>query len=333
MAGIFTPIIYVLAFVAVVMLAQLAAGLVFSRRDRNQRVNRRLTMLGQGMTREQVYSSLVRKEGSPASSLSNARWARLHDDVALYCRQGGLSWTPLRLVGTVAAAAAVLWLVALSMAGSGSGLSLVFNGAVSLFGAVSLSAIGVWLWVRRLRNRRLKQIEEQLPLALDIINRAIRAGHPVISAVQLASDELRDPLGSEFGIIVDETTYGMDFREALANFAHRTGSPDAHFFAVSIAIQSETGGNLAEILEGLASVMRGRHTLGKRVRSLASEGRASAMMLSVLPVGMVLFQLLINPRLYSSKFSDPVFWPIVGATGTVYLIGWLIVHRIINFKY
>lgn len=333
MAGVVTPIIYVLAFIAVVIVVQVVAGLFFSARDREQRVNRRLTMLGQGMSREDVYTSLVRRSAASSSPTSDARLTRLYDRVALYCGQAGLAWTPMRVLGIVAAIAAVLWLVALSIASSGGGVSLLLNGAMSLVGAVSLAAIGVWLWVRRLRNRRLKQIGEQLPLALDIINRAVRAGHPVVSAVQLASEELRDPLGSEFGIIVDETNYGMDFREALSTFAHRTGSPDAHFFAVSVAIQSETGGNLAEILDGLATVMRGRQTLGKRVRALSSEGRASGVLLSVLPMGMIMFQILLNPTVYSSKFSDPIFWPAVFGTGVVYLMGWLMVRRIVNFKY
>ncbi len=332
MPGIITPLIYVLAFVAVVLFVQMVSGLVFARRDSEHRVNRRLTMLNQGMSREEIYTSLVRKSAA-APSLTNARLAQIYEQIELYCSQAGLNWTPVRVLGTIAAVAAVLWLVALSLARSGAGPTAVLNGLVSLVGAFSLATVGVWLWIRRLRVRRLKQIEEQLPLALDIINRAIRAGHPVISAVQLASDELRDPLGSEFGIIVDETTYGMDFREALANFAHRTGSADGHFFAVSVAVQSETGGNLAEILAGLASVIRGRTTLSKRVRALASEGRASAVLLSVLPVGMVFVQMLINPTVYSSKFGDPIFWPVVVITALVYLFGWMIVHRIINFKY
>src|SRR5262249_48936112 len=120
-----------------------------------------------------------------------------------------------------------------------------------------------------------------------IVTRAIRAGHPVVSAVHLAANELSDPVGTEFGLIVDETTYGMEFRDALVSFARRTGSADAHFFAVSIGIQSETGGNLAEILEGLASVIRGRMTLAQRVKALSSEGRASAMILSGLPIFLV----------------------------------------------
>ena len=142
-----------------------------------------------------------------------------------------------------------------------------------------------------------------------------------------------DPIGSEFGLIVDETTYGYEFREALANFARRTASPDAHFFAVSIGVQAETGGNLAEILEGLASVIRGRTMLGKRVRALSSEGRASALLLSALPVLLVAFMLLTQPTYYTSKFSDPIFWPVAGGVFASYLVGLLIIRRIINFKY
>ena len=142
-----------------------------------------------------------------------------------------------------------------------------------------------------------------------------------------------DPIGSEFGLIVDETTYGFEFREALVNFARRTGSPDAHFFAVSIGVQSETGGNLAEILEGLAVVIRGRMMLAKRVRALSSEGRASALLLSALPIFLIAFILTTQPSYYSSKTSDPIFWPVAGGVFVTYLVGLLMIRRIINFKY
>jgi tight adherence protein B len=142
-----------------------------------------------------------------------------------------------------------------------------------------------------------------------------------------------DPIGSEFGLIVDETTYGLEFREALMNFARRTGSPDAYFFAVSVSVQSTTGGNLAEILAGLASVIRGRSTLSKRVKALSSEGRASAMLLSVLPVFLIGFLMLTNSEFYTTKFSDPIFWPTVIIVSIVYLLGLVLIRRIINFKY
>jgi len=331
MSPILAPLAYVLAFVAVVIFVQAISSLFFAAGDRTRRVNRRLTMLDAGMSRDEIFSNLVRKSAAP--KVGGVRLLRFYDAVELYVQQSGVSVTPARLGVFAVLGAGLLWLVALSLAGSGSGGALLLNGAVSLVAAMGLSCFAVWFWLRTMRNRRLKKIEEQLPLALDIINRAIRAGHPVISAVQLAADELGDPVGSEFGLIVDETTYGVEFRDALSNCAHRTGSADVHFFAVSVSIQSETGGNLAEILEGLATVMRGRSTLAKRVRSLASEGRASAILLSVLPLLMIGFQMLVHPSVYTSKVSDPVFWPTVGVTMVIYLIGWMMIHRIINFRY
>ncbi|HEX5380000.1 MAG TPA: type II secretion system F family protein [Phenylobacterium sp.] len=331
MSQFMSPLIYVLAFVAVVVLVQTVAGLIFTAGDKTRRVNRRLTMLDSGVSREEVYSALVRKVAAP--KVGGARLLAIHDKAETYMRQAGLSLAPLQLLAIAAGIAGALWLIALSLASSGAGPGFLINGAISMVGACGLSLMGVWLWVQSRRNARIKKVEEQLPLALDIVNRAVRAGHPVVSAVQLAADELGDPVGSEFGLIVDETTYGVEFKEALANFARRTGSPDGHFFAVSVSIQSETGGNLAEILDGLASVMRGRQTLGKRVRALASEGRASAVLLSVLPVLLIGAQLLIHPRVYVDKFSDPIFWPVVVFTGLIYLGGWLMVQRIINFKY
>jgi tight adherence protein B len=248
-------------------------------------------------------------------------------------RQAGIDIPPLTLLGGAVGFGAALWVVSLTLLGGKTGTVVFANAALSLVGAFVLSFAGLWLWVSMRRNGRLKKLEEQLPLALDVVTRALRAGHPVVAAVHLAAQEMGDPLGSEFGLIVDETTYGGAFKDALASFAERTGSPDAHFFAVSVAIQSETGGNLSEILEGLAAVMRSRATLGKKVVALSSEGKASAYMLSALPILMVGFQMTTNPVYYTSKFGDPVFWPITIVVVVLYFSGWLMVNRIINFKY
>jgi tight adherence protein B len=216
---------------------------------------------------------------------------------------------------------------------SGSFSGLLLNAAFALPASVVICGLAFWTWISRRRTKRLKQLEEQMPLALDVINRAIRAGHPVVSAVRLAGEEMGDPIGSEFGLIEDETTYGFEFRDALMNFARRTGSADAHFFAVSVGIQAETGGNLAEILEGLATVIRSRATLAKRVKALSSEGRASAALLSALPVLLISFMMLTNSAYYTTKFSDPIFWPVVGIVFLIYLAGLVMIRRILNFKY
>jgi len=328
--AIIVPLIYVLAFVAVMLLVQALGGILFWSRDRTRSVNRRLDMLESGMDQKDVYETLVRKPISPkmANQFANdliERFARVY-------HQSGMAMPMGRFVLTVGASAFLLWMVALSALRS-AGQDIGINLFVSLIASCTFVGVIAWLLVTRRRNARLKLLEEQIPLALDVVNRALRAGHPVVSAVQLAAAEMGDPIGSEFGLIVDETTYGFQFKDALTNFARRTGSRDAHFFAVSVGIQSETGGNLAEILAGLASVVRSRMTLLKRVRALSSEGRTSALILSVLPLLMISFMALTKPNFYTSKFADPIFWPVVGGVCVVYFIGWYMIHKIINFKY
>jgi tight adherence protein B len=325
------PLIYVLAFLAVVIVVQTGAGMFNSARDKHRQVNRRLTMLQSGMRPEAVYSALVKR--TPAGGPSDGRLAGVYERLWSFCQQAGGTLTPQRLLTLVAAATGGLWFLSLILQKERSGAGFFIDAALGLIAAAALSSAGAYLWVTRMRTSRLKKLEEQLPLALDVVVRALRAGHPVISAVQLAAEELGDPIGSEFGIIVDEYTYGVDFKQALLNFARRTGSSDGHFFAVSIGIQAETGGNLAAILEGLASVIRARRTLAKKVRALASEGRASAMVLSGLPIFLVGFLMLTQPNYYTDKFGDPLFWTITAVVLTLYVIGWFVIQRMINFKY
>ncbi|TAJ72497.1 MAG: hypothetical protein EPO51_10395 [Phenylobacterium sp.] len=330
MPDLVIPLICVLILVSVALGAHTLAELLLSARDRRRRVNRRLTMLASGQAPEQVYAALVRE---PISAGTGAFWRAWRPRLSAALAQAGLRITPEQTITLVGAGAAVLWVISLVLASSAPGSDIVAGGLLSLVGSLLLSGGGVWLWIGACRRRRLARLEAQFPVALDIIGRALRAGHPVISAVHLAAEELPDPTGSELGLVVDETSYGMDFREALAHFARRTGSSDAHFFAVSVSIQSETGGNLAEILEGLSAVMRGRATLAQRVKALSSEGRASALLMSVLPIGLLAVQLLIHPAAYAAKVADPIFWPVAGVAAVLYVTGWVAVRRIINFRY
>jgi tight adherence protein B len=330
MATPVTAFVYVLAFIAMVLIVQTVAGVIFSFRDGAQRTNRRLTMLASGMSHEQVYSTLVRRNLSRPTD--NIFFLRLYDRLAVYCHQAGLVISPLKFLMRVGIASFVLWLFTVLLLRS-SGAMGPLNMIVAMPAAACVCGAVSWLWLSRRWNKRMKLLEGQMPLALDVVTRALRAGHPVVSAVRLAGEEMGDPIGSEFGLIVDETTYGIEFREALMNFARRSGSGDAHFFAVSVAIQAETGGNLAEILEGWASVIRSRATLAKRVKALSSEGRASALLLSILPVLMISVMMLANPAYYTTKFPDPIFWRVGALIIGSYLIGLYLIRRIINFKY
>jgi tight adherence protein B len=330
MKPLIAPMIYVLAFVAVFLLIQAGANLVLASRDQNKRVNRRLTLMASGMDRDAIFSTLVR---NPAGIGKQAgAWGDFHEGLNLRLKQAGLPITPTQFISYVAMAGTGVWLLVVAIL-TVKGAPLLNSILVALVVAAVLAGSGAWVWLDKRRKTRLKKLEEQLPLALDIVTRAIRAGHPVISAVQLASEELGDPIGSEFGLIVDETTYGLEFKEALVSFARRTGSADAHYFAVSVGIQSETGGNLAEILEGLAGVVRGRQTLAKRVKALSSEGKASAVILSVLPLFLIGMMMVLAPTFYTSKVGDPLFWPVVVAVMVVYAIGQVMIKRITDIKY
>jgi len=331
MGNVLQPLIYVLAFMAVVIIVQTLAGLLFASSDRNRQINRRLTMLESGMKPDEVYAALVRRPTD--LTFDDHRLNNFYERMFTFMRQAGLGVSPMRMLFTALGIAAGLWVVGVLIWSARSPGHFITNALVTLAASVIISLFGTWIWVSGRRKARLKQIEEQLPLALDIVNRGVRAGHPVVSAVQLAATELGDPIGSELGLVVDETTYGMEFRDALVNFARRTGSSDAQFFAVSVSIQSETGGNLAEILEGLAGVIRGRTTLGKKIKSLASEGKASAAILSALPVFLISAMMLFQPRFYTDKVSDPIFWPTAITILVIYVIGQLMIRRIVNFKY
>lgn len=331
MDNLLFPMALVLAFVAAVLAGQTIFDLLLSAREQTRRVNRRLTLMAGGMSQDKVYEALVR---DPRGSwIDRSAFGALYGRAALYLRQAGIAAGPLQVLGVTAAVAAGLWLLALVFLRGQPVETPVSQVLVTAIGAAALSTATAAMWIVRRHAARLAKLEEQLPLALDVMIRALRAGHPVISAVGLVTQEMPDPIGSEFGLVLDETTYGVEFRDALANLSRRTGSPDVAFFAVSIAIQSETGGNLAEILAGLATVIRGRASLAKRIRALASEGRMSALILSLLPVFCVGVVSVFRPEFYTSKFSDPAFWPVMAGVIGLYFIGQLMIHRIVSFKY
>ena len=324
------PFALILSFACVVLLALSIAEMIFNASDRNRQVNRRLTLLAANVSPDKVYSTLVRK--SPTDALSTVA-PGLYERAALYCRQAGLSVGPQRVALMGLLAAVGVWVCALIFLSFTSRQDPLVNATTSFIGSLALTLMVGFIWISLRRQKRLRLVEEQLPLALDIVIRSLRAGHPVIMAVKLASSEMGDPIGSELGLVVDETNYGVEFRAALANLARRTGSEYLHFFAISVAIQSETGGNLAEILGNLNATIRAQQSLHLRVKALASEGRMSAWVLSLIPLGLVSMVMLMSPGYYTSRMDDPIFWPTVGVIGLIYAFGQFVIYRIVNFKY
>ncbi len=211
---------------------------------------------------------------------------------------------------------------------------MVFRGDLVEAGAAALLSATVlpFLVLRMLRSRRQNKFAAQFPDALDIIVRSLRAGHPVPVAVNMVGREMGDPIGSEFGIVTDEITYGADLETAMRNLYARIGSDDLPLFVTAVAIQGSTGGNLGEILQNLSGVIRQRFKMRRKIRALAAEGRASAMILSALPIGMFFIILWLVPDFYGSVWHVPLTKELVGGATVWMAIGNLIMFRMVNFK-
>jgi tight adherence protein B len=186
--------------------------------------------------------------------------------------------------------------------------------------------------LRFLRGRRQRAFGAQFPDALDMIVRSLRAGHPVPIAVTMVAREMRDPIGSEFGMVVDEITYGSDLETALRSLNVRIGQDDLPLFVTAVAIQGSTGGNLGEILENLSGVIRQRFKMRRKIRALAAEGRASAMILSSLPIAMFFIIQLVAPDFYASVWDEPLTETVLAIAGCWMGAGNLIMFRMVNFR-
>ena len=181
-----------------------------------------------------------------------------------------------------------------------------------------------------LRNRRRHKFEEQLPEAIDVLVRSLRAGHPVASAIRLVVRELPDPIGAEFAIASDEMTYGLDLERALMNVSTRVGQADLALLVVAVGIQTKTGGNLAELLTGIAKVIRERSKMRLKARALSAEGRFSALMLTLLP--FIVFGLLnlIAPHFYGEVWQVPLVKPILIAAAIWMALGDFLMYRMVK---
>ncbi len=187
--------------------------------------------------------------------------------------------------------------------------------------------------VRFIRGRRQAKFSEQLPDALDVVVRSLKSGHPVPVALAMVGREMPDPVGTEFGLTIDEMTYGLDMPNALKNLAGRVGVADLSLLVTAVSLQSGAGGNLSEVLGNLSKVLRSRFQLRRKVRSLSAEGRVSAYGLTILPILIFFAIYLQNPRYYTDVQDDPKFLPIMVGVALWSLVGDFIMYKMINFKY
>lgn len=281
--------------------------------------NRRLRMLVAGGDREEVMVRLLRERSVPSGdgARNPLEW------FLLLVAQSGARSRPRRVVITMVVVGGIAALV----------LMAIFRSAtIASAGAAIVGFALPLLVLMMMRRGRWKRLTAQLPDAVDIVVRSLRAGHPVSTSITMVAREMRDPIATEFGLVVDEMTYGLNLDDALSNMARRVGHNDMRFLVVAVMIQGQVGGNLAEILNSLSRVIRERAKMRAKIRALSAEGRFSAGLLSVLPFILMAVVHLLAPMYYVEVAGDPAFWPILGTGCILMVLGIIVMYRLVNFR-
>ncbi len=188
-------------------------------------------------------------------------------------------------------------------------------------------------WVRFQANRRVAKFEEQFPEAIDLIARALRAGHAFTTGLALAAEELPDPVGTEFRIVYDRQNFGMSLPDALRLFANRVPLLDARFLVTAVLTQRESGGNLAEILDNLASVIRQRFRVKRQIKVVTAHARLTGWVLVAMPLAIALGMIIVAPDHILTLVRDPLGIQMAGAAVGLWALGFVVIRRLIDVEY
>lgn len=315
-------IIFLVLF-AVVMIA-ISLGYRFLESQRKKQVAGMLEIVSGKSAEDSGPSILIEaNEDDPLEAL--LRRSQISDRLTEIIQQSGLPWTVSRLVALM------------GMCGVAGGVlgfffrPLGFIGLSTAGGAILLGSLP-FLFLRTKRNKRMNEFEQQLPEALDFLARSMRAGHAFSISLEMLGAESPDPLGLEIRTLFNELNLGAPIETALTNFARRMPLVDVRMFVSSILLQRQTGGNLSEILQRLAYVIRERFRLRGQVKAASAHGRMTAVVLTILPLVLVLALTLIAPEYLKILADDPDGkWLIVGAI-CAQIMGYFIMRRITNIK-
>ncbi len=314
-------IIYGLIFIGVIVLVEGIYLTVFGRSiSLNSRVNRRLEMLDKSGNREEVMEKL-RKE---MQQHLKAKKIPLYSILSVRAQKAAIAFTPRQLVMLMA----LLSLIAFF------GLSVATSTPlpVRILVSIAIGVGGIFTWITSKANKRLAMLEEQLPDAIELIVRSLRVGHPFSAAIGIVATEVGDPLASEIGIIADENAFGRDMGEAIQDMAERLDLQDLRFLAVAVTIQQQAGGNLAEILAGLATVIRSRFRLFRKVKAITAEAQWSGKFLSGFPIAALFLIQMIKPDYYDEAMQHPYFIHAALVVGTLLVINLIVMRALVNIK-
>ncbi|SEN37214.1 tight adherence protein B [Loktanella fryxellensis] len=315
------PLIYIAIFAAVIVLVQGLYLVLFGRSiTQNGKVNRRLELLEKGGNREQVLEQLRKEMTQHMQSQS----IPLYSILAAKAQRANIAFTPPQLIMVMAGVSVMAFALLTVM----TAVALPTRAVL----AVGMGIGGVYAWISVKAGKRMALMEEQLPEAVELLVRSLRVGHPFSSAIQIVAKEIADPLGTEMGVISDEAAYGRDMGETLKAMAERLDMQDLRFLAVAVTIQQTSGGNLAEILDGLAKVIRARFRLFRRVKAITAEAKWSGKLLSGFPIGALVVINMIQPDYFDEIMDDPIFIPACLVVAGFLIANLIVMRALVNIK-
>jgi tight adherence protein B len=322
-----TPMVYALAFVAALLVLEGVLSLASGRRARTRSdVRKRLKKMSERLQSDHIEvdeESLLRARAATGSLLNRiALSVPARKELELRIYRAGLAMAPERLLLISGGLAFIGWFL-----GSVFLEDMLFTVCAGL-----IAAALPWIQLHRLQGQRRDTFEKQFPDALDLLIRALRAGHSLTSAFVMVGEELPEPIGGEFAQLADEIQFGRGLREALANMAYRVESTDLPFFITAISIQQETGSNLAEVLENLAAVMRERFKLFGKVRALTAMGKATANLLAAWPVVTFAALYSVNPDYLKPLWEERTGHMLVFISVVMVIFGYVLCRKMATIK-
>ena len=313
--------IFSISIVLCVVLAVEAAYLVFAKGDTNKnRINRRMKVSeDEGKSQRDILIKLRKERGMDEDGGSVLPLKKLNKLII----QAGITVGLKKFGMFYALYVALISIIILFLTQSLTSPLIALPVTAILFPIV---------WLRMKKTRKMNLFGKQLPEAIELITRSLKAGHPVPVALSMVGREMPDPIGTEFGMVVDEVTYGSDLVTALLALYERVGHPDLPLLVSSVSIQSTTGGNLREILDSLAKVVRERLKMKAKVKAISSEGRLSAMFLSAMPILLFFVLLLLLPDYYGGIWHEPMTWYMFSGLLFWLVSGNLLIMKMVSFK-
>jgi tight adherence protein B len=320
-----TPVSFVLCMVALLLAIEAAQGFIQARRkgpDQSATKQRLRSLAARIQNPEDNVEESLLRVGRSGDGISGVI-GRLPfaDAIEHQLYRAGMDMSLKKFLGVSLGIGAA---GAFAMTSFYPGLPSFFIGASSIFLP--------WFQARRLASKRTAEFEAQFPDALDLLIRALRAGHALSAGLQMVGEELQDPVSQEFSLTADEIQLGKDVTAALAQMAYRVESQDLPFFVVAVAIQQETGSNLAEVLENLSSVIRERFKLYGKVHALTALGRASANLLAVWPAVMLGSLYAVNPDYIAPLWETDTGHTMSIVAVVMIIIGYIVCRRMATIE-